>query len=139
MAETNTKKTATIETKGDAYVITAGFKYNTIKDLVKFGKASALNLTEKDSKDVMFRVMTDSIGSVSAHGIAFTGANDNGYAEVTGCFPKTSMSADEKKSYLKNEFALILVSLNAVQAQVEAAAKDLDGVMKDVDNAIKIG
>lgn len=139
MAETNTKKTATIETKGDAYVITAGFKYDTIGNLNKFGKSAALQLTEKDSKDVKFKVATSAIPSVSAHGVSFTGANSDGYAEVTGCFPKTSMSADDKKAYLKDNFALILVSLNEVQTQVEAAEKDLDGVMKNVDNAIKIG
>lgn len=139
MAETNTKKTATIETKGDAYVLTAGFKYDTIKNLNKFGKGSALQLTEKDSKDVMFKVSTNAVASISAHGVSFTGANSDGYAEVTGCFPKASMSAEDKKAYLKDNFALILVSLNEIQTQVEAANKDLKGVMDNVDNAIKIG
>lgn len=136
---TDTKVTAKIETKGDAFVLTAGFKYDTIHNLVKYGKGDALKLIEKENKDEKFRVSADKIASFSAHGVAFTGANADGYAEATGCFPRTSMSKKEKEEYLVENFALIIASLNEVQTQVESAAKDLDKVMGVVKGSINIG
>lgn len=137
MAET--KINAKIETKGDAYVLTAGFRFDTINNLKKFGKGAALELTEKESKDVKFAVTAGAVASCSAHGVTFTGANADGYAEMTGCFPKTSMSKVEKENYLTDNFALVLASLNEVQAQVEAASKDLDTVISTVKKSITIG
>lgn len=138
MAETK-KVNATIETKGDAFVITAGFKLNTINNLKKYGKEAALQLVDAETKDTYFSVNADKCGSYSKYGITFTGANKDGLAEVTGIFPENSMTSEKKKEYIKDEFALVIANLNKIQEQVEKASGELDGVMKTVEASITVG
>lgn len=136
MAEAKTK--ATIKALGDAFVITAGFKLETIKNLIKYGKESALKLVDKETKEPYFAVITADETQISKFGIAFTGANEDGYAECTGYFPKASMSKEKKKDFLRDNFAYVVSHLNQVQAQVEAEEKALNTVIATVDEAITL-
>jgi hypothetical protein len=129
---------ATIKSIGDAFVVTAGFKYETAKNLIKYGKENALVLVDEKTKDPYFGVVLGDTTEISRFGITFTGANKEGYAECTGCFPKTSMSDEEKKAFLRDNLAYAVSYLNEVQKQVEAAEKDLKAIIATVDNAITI-
>lgn len=135
MAE-NQKPQATIKTLGDAFVITAGFKFETIKNLKKYGMESALVLVNDETKDPYFCVSHGHEAEASKYGVVFTGANASGYAECTGSFPEIAMSDEKKREYLKDHFAFVIANLNKVQAPIEAAEKELDKVMATVNAAI---
>lgn len=134
MAELETK--ATIKTLGDAFVITAGFKLDTIKDLTKYGMGQALKLIDEKTEEEYFRVSTGEMAEVSRFGVVFTSKDPNGYAQCTGSFPELAMSDADKRNYLKDNFAFVITNLNKVQEHVVAAEKALDKVMADVDTAI---
>ena len=136
MAENKPK--TTIRTAGDAFVITAGFKLETVKNLIKYGKDSALKLVDKETKDPYFAIMVDNETQISKFGIVFTGANRDGYAECTGYFPKNSMSETEKKEFLRDNLAYAVNYLNEIQKQIEAEAVELQKVIATVDEAITI-
>lgn len=131
-----TKNVATIKVLGDAFVITAGFKFQTVKDLIKYGKDAALTLKDKETKDPYFRVNVGSHTEVSRYGVVFTNANKEGYAECTGFFAETGMSEENKLQFIKDKFAFAINHLNEVATQVETAEAELNSVMKVVDNAI---
>lgn len=135
MAE-NQKPQATIKTLGDAFVITAGFKLETIKNLKKYGMQDALMLVHEETKDPYFNISYGREAEASKYGVVFTGANAMGYAECTGSFPDIAMSDEKKREYLKDNFAFVIANLNKLQAPVEAAEKALDKVMAAVDAAI---
>lgn len=139
MENTANKNQATIKTLGDSFVLTAGFKLETLNNLVKYGKGAALKLVDEKTESEYFVVSASKTPSMGQFGVSFTGANSDGFAEVTGHFPKPSMSKDEKKAYLRDNFALVLANLDNVQKQVEASSKDLDALMKSVNGAITIG
>ena len=122
MAENKPK--TTIKTAGDAFVITAGFTLETVKDLIKYGKDNALKLVDKETKDPYFAIMVGNETQISKFGIVFTGANRDGYAECTGYFPKNSMSEKAKKEFLRDNLAYVVTYLNELQkviAVVDAA------------------
>ena len=137
MAEVKPNK-ATITALGDAFVLTAGFKYETVKNLIKYGKENALTLVDPETKDPYFRVSVGTEAEASKYGVVFTGANKQGFAECTGSFPSIGMSEEKKAAYLRDYYALVLANLNEVQAQVETAAKELDKIMELVDSSIEI-
>lgn len=137
MAVTNKPKT-TIRTAGDAFVITAGFKLETVKNLAKYGKDNALKLVDKETKDPYFAVMTGKDTQISKFGVVFTGANRDGYAECTGFFPKTSMSEEAKKEFLRDNLAFAVNHINKIQEQIEEADVELQKVIATVDEAITI-
>ena len=129
---------ATIKSIGDAFVVTAGFKFETIENLVKYGKDKALFLTDKETKEPYFGVNAGTCAEISRFGVTFTGANKEGYAECTGYFPKPAMTEEQKKEYLRNNFAYVITYLNEVQKQVEAEEKDLKALIATVDGAITL-
>ena len=129
---------ATIKAVGDAFVITAGFKFKTLKDLIKYGKSAALTLTDKETKEPYFKVNVGKVAEATKYGIVFTGANKAGYAECTGTFPQVGMTEEKKTEYLKDNFALVLANVNTVQTQVTAAEKELNAVMEVVDASITV-
>ena len=129
---------ATIKSVGDAFVVTAGFKFETVKNLMKYGKGQALVLVNKETKEPYFAVTVGNTTEISQFGITFTGANKEGYAECTAHFPKPSMSEDNKKQFLRDRLAYAVAYLNDVQKQVEEEEKLLQKVMDTVDNAITI-
>ena len=136
MATNETKNTATIKVLGDAFVITAGFKFQTVKDLIKYGKEAALTLNDKETKDPYFQVGVGPHADISKFGVVFTNANKEGYAECTGFFANTGMSEADKLAYIKDKFAFAVSHLNEVATQVTEAEAALNAVMKVVDNAI---
>lgn len=136
MAEVKAK--ATITALGDAFVITAGFKLKTIKNLMKYGKDTALKLIDKESKEEYFRVTAGKAAEASKYGVVFTSANKAGYAECTGLFPKAEMTEEKKKEYLVDNYAFVIAHLNTVQEQVAMAEKELEGVMSVVDESITL-
>ena len=136
MAENKPK--TTIKTAGDAFVITAGFTLETVKDLIKYGKDNALKLVDKETKDPYFAIMVGNETQISKFGIVFTGANRDGYAECTGYFPKNSMSEEAKKEFLRDNLAYVVTYLNEIQKQIEAEAVELQKVIAVVDAAINI-
>lgn len=129
---------ATIQTTGDAFVVTAGFKYETVQNLIKYGKEKALALVDEKTKEPYFGVNLGDHTEISKYGITFTGANRNGYAECTGCFPEASWSDEEKKDFLRDRLAYVVTYLNEVQKQVEAEEKTLKAIIATVDAAITI-
>ena len=136
MAEIKTK--ATIVAHGDAYVITADFKLKTIKDLIKYGKESALTLIDTETKDPYFSVKTGKVAEASKYGVVFTSANRQGLAQCTGTFPAVGMTEEKKTEFLKDNFALVIANLNEVAKQVATAEKELNGIMEVVDASITI-
>ena len=136
MAENKPK--TTIKTAGDAFVITAGFKLETVKNLTKYGKDNALKLVDKETKDPYFAVMVGTETQISKFGIVFTGANRDGYAECTGYFPRNSMSEEAKKEFLRDNLAYAVNYLNEIQKQIETEAVELQKVIAVVDAAIDI-
>ena len=132
------EKNAHIKTAGDAFVITAGFKFETVKNLIKYGKSSALEIINKETKESVFKVALGKASEVSRFGIVFTGKNKDGFAECTGCFPRPSMSEEEKKECLRSNFAYVIAHLNEVQKQIEDNDQELKGVMEVVDKSITI-
>lgn len=135
MAET-TK--ATIKSIGDAFVITAGFKYETVKKLIEYGKEKALTLVDQETKEPYFAVTLGKVANASRFGITFTGANEAGYAEATGMFPKASMKKEEKEKFLVSHYAFVVTRLNEVQAQVEAAEKELNKLISTANASITV-
>lgn len=129
---------ATIKSIGDAFVVTAGFKLSTVQDLVKYGKDSALVLKDKQTKEPYFAVSVGSDTEISRFGITFTSASRDGYAECTATFPETSMTEEDKKVFLRENFAFVITHLNAVQEQIEAESKELAEVIATADSAITI-
>lgn len=133
-----TEVKATIKSVGDAFVVTAGFKFDVIKNLIKYGKEQALVLVDEKTKEPYFGVAIGTHTEISRFGITFTGANREGYAECTGNFPKTSMSEEQKKEFLRDNLAYVVAYLGDVQKQVEAEGKALKAIIDAVDNAITI-
>ena len=132
------KKTTTIKTLGDAFVITAGFKYETVDQLKKYGLEAALNLVDPETKDTEFSVNLGKCGEASKFGVTFTGANVEGYAEVTGTFPKASMSKEEKEKFLLDRYAHTISNLNKVQEQIEKSKDELDKLIATANKSIEI-
>lgn len=133
-----TEVKATIKSVGDAFVVTAGFKFDTIKNLIKYGKSQALTLVNEKTNEPYFGVTLGTHTEISRFGITFTGANREGYAECTGNFPKTSMSEEQKKEFLRDNLAFVVSYLSDVQKQVEAESKALQAIIDTVNNAITI-
>lgn len=129
---------ATIKSVGDAFVVTAGFKFSTIKNLIKYGKDKALTLVNEKTNEPYFGVTVGTHTEISRFGITFTGANRDGFAECTGHFPKTSMTEEQKKEFLRDNLAYAISYLNDVQKQIEAESKALKAIIDTVDNAITI-
>ena len=129
---------ATIKSVGDAFVVTAGFKFNTIKNLIKYGKDKALTLVNEKTNEPYFGVTVGTHTEISRFGITFTGANRDGFAECTGHFPKASMPEEQKKEFLRDNLAYAISYLNDVQKQIEAEDKTLKAIIDTVDNAITI-
>lgn len=129
---------ATIKSVGDAFVVTAGFKFDTVKNLIKYGKEQALTLVDEKTKEPYFGVTIGEHTEISRFGITFTSANREGYAECTAHFPENSMSEEQKKEFLRENLAYIVTHLGAVQKQVENESKVLKDIIDTVDNAITI-
>lgn len=133
---TETRKTTTIKSVGDAFVITAGFKLQTVKNLLKYDGSKALTLFDEETKEPYFQVGIGCDNSVSKYGITFTNANKEGFAECTCYFPKAGMTEEQKKDYLKDNLALVINNINAVQEQVDFNAAALDKLIQETDAAI---
>ena len=133
-----TIKTPNIKAVGDAYVITAGFKFETVVNLIKYGKDAALTLVEPETKDPYFAVSVGKVAEASKYGIVFTGADKNGFAQCTGSFPKVNMSEADKAAYLKDTYAYTLANLTLIATQIVDAEKELESLMKAVDASITI-
>ena len=129
---------ATIKSVGDAFVVTAGLKFETIQNLMKYGKEDALVLVNDKTKEPYFAVAIGKTTEISRFGITFTGANRDGYAECTASFPVNSMPEDEKKDFLRDRLAYVVTYLGEVQKQVEAEEKALKAIIATVDGAITI-
>lgn len=138
MAAEEKKSTTKIEAKGDAFIITAGIKYDDIQNLIKYGKGNALTLINKETKETIFVVDIKSKGDVSKYGISFTSKNAQGFAEVTLNFKKLNMSKDEKTEYLKDNFAYVISYVDEIQKQVEEAVKVLNKLMQNATSAINV-
>lgn len=135
---TETIKAPHIKAVGDAYVITAGFKFDTVVNLIKYGKDAALTLVDLETKDPYFAVSVGKTAEASKYGVVFTGADKNGFAQCTGSFPKLNMSEAEKAAYLKDNYAYTLANLTGISAQIVDAEKTLESLMKAVDASITI-
>lgn len=135
---TETIKAPHIRAVGDAYVITANFKFDTVVSLIKYGKDAALTLVDPETKDPYFAVSVGKAAEASKYGIVFTGADKNGFAQCTGSFPKMNMSEADKSAYLKDTYAYTLANLTLISTQIVGAEKDLENLMKAVDASITI-
>ena len=132
------RETTTIRTMGDAFVVTAGFKYETLKNLKKYGKEAALTRYNEETKDPIFCVNVGKTAEISRFGVSFTGEDEQGYAQLTAYFPKPNMSKADKKAFLQDHLAHVVTELDLIQAQIEKEEKALERVMATFEKAVKI-
>ena len=129
---------AKIQAVGDAYVLTADIKMEDIRSLKKFGRTSALQLVDSETKQVYFKVDEDGEASATKYGVCFTSEDEEGMATATFAFPKLNMKKAEKQTIIRNKFAPVLANLALVTKQVAAEKTSLDKAIAELDAATTI-
>lgn len=126
---------ATIKILGSAAVVKSAITFDTIKRIAKF-QPSALFLTN-EKKEPIFGIATGSTAGFGKNGVVFTNASAaDGLAELTLSVP-TGLTDAARTSYIEDNFAYTLISLNKLEEDLAAIATtveaDLAGVVASVE------
>jgi len=112
---------AKIKINGKAFVITSGVKFATLEKLQRYAPET-LETVDKETKDVIFAIATGKSASVSPMGIVFNDKNTDGFARVTIAVTDTR----PVKEYVTSEYSLLLVKLNTLEENINAAYEQLE-------------
>jgi hypothetical protein len=124
-----------VKIAGNAVVLTSELKFETIKKLEKYNP-DALCLVEnrKDEEVEIFRIQTGAKASISKYGIVFATANKNGCANVTFMIPE---DITDKVSYVKDNYATILLMLKDIEAVATVASAEFDEAYEKLNEEIE--
>ena len=129
------KETKRIKIAGNAVVLTSKLKLDTIKKLEKYiPNALVLVSTEDNEEREIFRVATGKTGSISKYGVSFATADKDGFATITTNIPE---DVTDKKVYVKDNFATILLMLKDIEAVAETTLAEFEADYAKLDEEIE--
>lgn len=129
------KETKRIKIAGNAIVLTSKLKLDTIKKLEKYiPNALVLVSTEDNEEREIFRVATGKTGSISKYGVSFATADKDGFATITTNIPE---DVTDKKVYVKDNFATILLMLKDIEAVAETTLAEFEADYAKLDEEIE--
>lgn len=131
------KKTKRITIAGNAMILTSKLKLETIQKMEKYNP-KALCLIEVDKNDEeteVFRIASGKLSSISKYGITFAEANSKGNAIATVLFPE---GINDKKQYIKDNFANVMFMLEDLEDAVETACTALEMAYAKLDDEIEV-
>lgn len=134
-ASVTEKKTKTIKIVGNAMILTSKLKLATIQKMEKYNpKALSLYEINKDEEVEVFKIMSGKLSSINKFGIVFAEANKDGYAVATTLFPT---DVNDKKTYIKDNFATVLFMLKDLEAAIETSCAELEAAFSTLDEEIE--
>lgn len=124
-----------IKIVGNALVLTSKLKFTTIQKMEKYNRdALCLIEVKGDEENEIFRIGTGKTSSIGKYGITFMEANKEGYATATILFPENTQN---KKEFIKDNFATALFMLNDLEDAVITACAELDAAYEALDKDIE--
>ena len=125
----------TIKIVGNAMVLTSKLKLATIKKMEKYNnKALCLIEVNGDEENEIFRIMSGKLSSIATHGIVFAEEDKAGNAVATILFPT---GVENKKEYIKDNFATVLFMLKDLEAAIETSCAELEAAFAKLDEEIE--
>ena len=135
LSKEEVKETKRIKIAGNAVVLTSKLKLDTIKKLEKYiPNALVLVSTEDNEEREIFRVATGKTGSISKYGVSFATADKDGFATITTNIPE---DVTDKKVYVKDNFATILLMLKDIEAVAETTLAEFEADYAKLDEEIE--
>lgn len=135
LSKEEVKETKRIKIAGNAVVLTSKLKLDTIKKLEKYvPDALVLVSTEDNEEREIFRVATGKTSSISKYGISFATADKDGFATITTNIPE---DVTDKKVYVKDNFATILLMLKDIEAVAETTLAEFEADYAKLDEEIE--
>lgn len=129
------KETKRIKIAGNAVVLTSKLKFDTIKKLEKYVPGALVLVSTEDNEErEIFRVATGKTGSISKYGISFATADKDGFATITTNIPE---DVTDKKVYVKDNFATILLMLKDIEAVAETTLAEFEADYAKLDEEIE--
>ena len=129
------KETKRIKIAGNAVVLTSKLKLDTIKKLEKYVPGALVLVSTEDNEErEIFRVATGKTGSISKYGVSFATADKDGFATITTNIPE---DVTDKKVYVKDNFATILLMLKDIEAVAETTLAEFEADYAKLDEEIE--
>lgn len=135
LSKEEVKETKRIKIAGNAVVLTSKLKLDTIKKLEKYVPGALVLVSTEDNEErEIFRIATGKTGSISKYGVSFATADKDGFATITTNIPE---DVTDKKVYVKDNFATILLMLKDIEAVAETTLAEFEADYAKLDEEIE--
>lgn len=135
LSKEEVKVTKRIKIAGNAIVLTSKLKLDTIKKLEKYVPGALVLVSTEDNEErEIFRIATGKTGSISKYGVSFATADKDGFATITTNIPE---DVTDKKVYVKDNFATILLMLKDIEAVAETTLAEFEADYAKLDEEIE--
>ena len=126
---------AKITIAGNSFVITSAISMEDL-DIVKKYRPSALEITEPETKETLFKVGTGS-NSVSDYGICFGGVtnDDKKLATATLSIPA---DCEDAKEFVIDKVGFALVNLEKIEAEIAETLEDIQAERNSIAESITV-
>lgn len=97
-------------------VITSGFTIEQIKLIEKY-QPEELRVYNTETRDLLFKMATGNVGTLSTYGIVFNTSNSEGKAALM--IDVEGETTEEKKAYIVDHFGVAINNANMIEAHLQ--------------------
>ena len=132
---------ANVKKFGEAVVITSAAKLEDIAKIAKYRPEALTLYSEGEDKEPLFMIGTcpKRVGEVSEYGIAFGGADGNGFAQATVVYTGPAGNDDEVKAAIADSMGAQIAMLTKLEETFPALLEQIDADIASILSSIEIG